>query len=71
MPRGGVFCRVTSRAKEIDSFVKKLIRTPQPYDDVYDKAGVRIVPTYPDERAALHQLVQEVFDVSLDPRLRE
>jgi hypothetical protein len=36
---------------------------PQPYDEVLDKAGVRIILSYPDERDAVAQVVRSTFVV--------
>src|SRR5258706_6855222 len=60
----GLRCTIQGRAKALDSFVKKLIVHPQPYNDVYDKAGLRIVVTYPDERDAAAELVRSTLRVS-------
>src|SRR4051812_40403538 len=61
--REGIRCAVQSRAKALNSFTKKLIVNPQPYEDVLDKAGVRIIPSYPDERDAVGQVVRSTFVV--------
>lgn len=55
---------VTPRAKEIHSLVKKLLSKPQPYDEVWDKAGLRIVPKYPDDREKVADLVRATFEIS-------
>jgi ppGpp synthetase/RelA/SpoT-type nucleotidyltranferase len=60
----GIKCAVTSRVKETNSFLKKLIRSPQAYEKVFDKAGVRIVPVYPDDRMKIVDVVRGRFDVS-------
>jgi ppGpp synthetase/RelA/SpoT-type nucleotidyltranferase len=60
----GLRCTVSGRAKTLDSFAKKLITKPQPYDEVYDKAGVRIVSSYPDERDAVLAVVRSTFAIA-------
>jgi ppGpp synthetase/RelA/SpoT-type nucleotidyltranferase len=60
----GLRCRVTARAKELHSFARKLLDKPQPYEEVYDKAGIRLVVDYPDERDRAADLVRAVFDTS-------
>jgi hypothetical protein len=41
-----------------------MITKPQPYEEVFDKAGVRIVPTYPDDRDAVAEVVEKAFIVT-------
>jgi ppGpp synthetase/RelA/SpoT-type nucleotidyltranferase len=60
----GLRCHVTARAKELHSFARKLLDRPQPYEEVYDKAGIRLVVDYPDERDRAADLVRAVFDTS-------
>lgn len=62
--RSGIRCSVTSRAKALDSFAKKLILRPQPYDDVFDKAGVRVLVAYPDDRDTVAKAMRDTFEVS-------
>ena len=62
--RAGILCSVSGRAKELDSFVKKLMRQPQSYESVYDKAGVRVIPAYPDDRDGVAKVIREIFDVT-------
>jgi ppGpp synthetase/RelA/SpoT-type nucleotidyltranferase len=59
----GIRCAIQWRAKTLDSFTKKLIMNPQPYEEVLDKAGVRIIPSYPDERDAVANVVRSTFAV--------
>src|ERR1700737_4582467 len=61
--REGIRCAIQWRAKTLDSFTKKLIMNPQPYEEVLDKAGVRIIPSYPDERDAVANVVRSTFAV--------
>jgi ppGpp synthetase/RelA/SpoT-type nucleotidyltranferase len=62
--RAGLRCTVSGRAKTLDSFAKKLMNKPQPYEEVYDKAGIRIVPAYPDDRDAIVDVVRATFTVA-------
>ena len=59
----GIPCEITSRAKAIDSFLKKVLRKAyeNAYDDVQDKAGVRITCTYQDYLPQLEEIVRELF----------
>jgi putative GTP pyrophosphokinase len=60
--REGIWAKLTSRPKEIDSLVRKLIWKPQySYDTLLDKAGVRVVVRYKDEI----NLILEIADRSL------
>jgi ppGpp synthetase/RelA/SpoT-type nucleotidyltranferase len=61
--RAGIRCALQWRAKTLDGLTKKLMIDPQLYDEVFDKAGVRIIPSYPDERDAVAQVVRSTFDV--------
>lgn len=60
----GLKCRVTARAKDVHSFARKLLDKPQPYDAVFDKAGIRLVVDYPDERDGAVALVKSTFETS-------
>jgi ppGpp synthetase/RelA/SpoT-type nucleotidyltranferase len=64
LKKAGIPCRVEARAKDVHSFVGKLIRAPQPYDEVYDKAGIRIVPHYTDDRARVADVARATFDIT-------
>ena len=61
----GIPCDVHSRAKEVSSFLKKVLKrkSPNPYDDIKDKAGVRVVAHYPWDVGRIEKLVQEAFAV--------
>ncbi len=54
---------VTSRAKEIDSLVKKAIVGGYNLDQISDKAGARIVLTYPDQVSQADSLIAELLMV--------
>lgn len=60
----GLKCVVSGRAKEHASLVKQILRTSQSYEHVQDKAGVRIIPLYPDDKGRLVDLVHETFTMS-------
>ena len=62
----GIYCTVTSRVKETDSFIKKAVRKSysDPYYDIRDKAGVRVVCTYRDSLPQIEGLTNDLFQVS-------
>lgn len=61
----GIWADVTSRAKEVDSLIRKLIGKPNhSYESIGDKAGVRIVVRYKDEIDRILALAERAFDVS-------
>src|ERR1035441_7590576 len=60
--RAGILAEVTSRAKEMDSLIKKLIRKPEhTYESLGDKAGLRVIVRYKHEIAPVLQLAEKVF----------
>ena len=61
----GVRCDVCWRAKEISSFLKKVLKGKysDPYSEIKDKAGVRVVAHYPWDIKKIERLVQEEFVV--------
>ena len=61
----GLDCDITSRTKDIDSLLKKALRKDyaDPYHDMHDKAGVRVVCTYRDSLDDLQAIVREHFKV--------
>lgn len=63
--RQGVPCAVEARTKEPDSLVKKALRKgyPEPYRDIKDKAGVRVVCKYNQELQQVERIVREHFTV--------
>lgn len=62
MLKAGIACDVTSRAKEVDSLVKKLIRKgDHTYDSLPDKVGARIVLRYRSELASVIEAVRSTF----------
>lgn len=62
----GIFGTVTWRVKEIDSLVKKAIRKSyaQPYEEILDKAGVRVVVRFLDEVQPVCALIRGEFHVT-------
>jgi GTP pyrophosphokinase len=62
--RKGIWAEVTSRAKEIDTLLRKLIRKPtHTYDSIGDKVGVRAVVRYKDEIDPVLKIAERMFDV--------
>jgi putative GTP pyrophosphokinase len=60
--RTGILAEVSSRAKEMDSLIKKLIRKPnRTYESLGDKAGVRVIVRYKEEIAPVLHLAQKLF----------
>ena len=62
----GIRCDVQWRVKEVSSFLKKILRKRHSYsyDDIKDKAGVRVIAHYPWDIDKIENLVQEAFAVS-------
>ena len=58
-----VICSIDARAKEVDSFVKKAIIKNSSYEEIKDKAGVRIIVTYEEDLSPLIKIVRTLFDV--------
>ena len=58
-----VICSIDARAKEVDSFVKKAILKNYSYEEIKDKAGVRIIVTYEEDLSPLIKIVRTLFDV--------
>lgn len=60
----GIWAEVTSRAKEMDSLIRKLIRKPEhTYDSLGDKVGVRVAVRYKDEVDPVLRIAERVFDL--------
>lgn len=69
---GGIWGRVTGRAKEIDSLLKKLIRKPHAeYDAMPDKAGIRIVVRFAEDIEAVRPLIGAQFHVLKEENVTE
>ncbi|MGB7283320.1 MAG: hypothetical protein WBE13_13740 [Candidatus Acidiferrum sp.] len=61
--RGGILAEVSSRAKEVDSLIKKLILKPAyTYESLGDKAGVRVTVRYKDEIGPVLEIAKQNFD---------
>jgi putative GTP pyrophosphokinase len=60
--RRGIWANVTSRAKEVDSLLKKLISKPwHTYQTLGDKVGVRVIVRYVREVEIAMELAHELF----------
>ena len=59
----GIICRINSRAKAVDSLLKKSLKKAyeNPYEEIQDKAGVRAVCKYKDFLSPLEEVVRERF----------
>lgn len=61
--RAGIWAEVSSRAKEIDSLIRKLIKKPSHnYESVGDKSGVRVILRYKNEVDQVLTLAAKVFE---------
>lgn len=61
----GMWADVTTRPKEMDSLIRKLIRKPaHTYDTLGDKAGVRVIVRYKDEVTPILAIAGTVFQLS-------
>ena len=59
----GIYGQVSSRAKDTDSLVKKLIRKPDhTYESLGDKAGIRVIVHHRDDAAQVLRIVQTCFE---------
>lgn len=59
----GIPCSVFARAKEIDSLVKKAILKNYTLEQIGDRAGARVIITYPDHVPQSDQLIERVFQI--------
>ncbi len=62
----GVPARVDGRVKEIDSYLKKLLRSPQYLSGqrpIQDRAGVRVILPYLDDAETVDQVVRDRFHI--------
>ncbi len=59
----GVQCVISSRPKGISNFLKKAIRKGygDPYEEIEDKAGARVVCTYHDSLSTLEEIIRNNF----------
>jgi len=60
----GIWCVVTSRAKEIHSLVKKLLKGKHTYETLPDKVGARCMLRYLSDVDEVLLVVRQVFDCS-------
>ena len=65
MLMNGIACDVHRRTKEVSSFLKKVLkgRYFDPYTEIRDKAGVRIIAHYPWDITRIEKLVEESFEI--------
>lgn len=61
----GLRCEVTHRSKEVASFLKKALKAKyeNPYSQIVDKAGVRIITYYPWIVSEIEDIVCATFNV--------
>ena len=60
----GYWNRVTSRTKEVDSLLRKLLRNPGlEYEKLGDRAGIRVVVRFREEVAEVTALIESAFRV--------
>jgi ppGpp synthetase/RelA/SpoT-type nucleotidyltranferase len=61
----GVYCEVSSRAKEVGSFVKKALREGyvDPLVEIGDKAGVRVIVPYLEDVRRVESVVEALCSV--------
>ena len=59
----GVLCDIQTRTKEPESLLKKALKKDynNPYEEIRDKAGVRVVCTYRDSLRQLEEVVRKLF----------
>lgn len=61
--RLGIPAEVTSRAKDVDSLIKKLILKPEhSYQSIGDKAGVRVIVRYKDDIGPILEVAKHIFE---------
>jgi ppGpp synthetase/RelA/SpoT-type nucleotidyltranferase len=56
-------CNISYRAKEVGSLVKKVLRKNYGWDDIKDKAGVRVVTVYQDTIPRVEEIIADLFAV--------
>src|SRR5689334_19096886 len=62
----GIWCDTSSRAKDVPSLVKKLLKQKHTYESLPDKAGARCVVRYVSDLKEAIAVVHELFICS-DP----
>jgi ppGpp synthetase/RelA/SpoT-type nucleotidyltranferase len=63
LQRHGILAVCSDRAKDVASLLKKTLRKGRGYDDIHDKAGVRIVVDLPADLALVEHSIRELFTV--------
>jgi ppGpp synthetase/RelA/SpoT-type nucleotidyltranferase len=63
LKRIGIWRRVDGRPKEIDSLIKKMIVKNKGYEQVFDKAGVRIILRFSSELEEVCVILETVLQV--------
>lgn len=63
--KAGILPNVSSRAKTVDSFLKKIVRKgyTDPFEEMHDKVGVRVVVPFISQLTAANQIIRSQFDV--------
>jgi ppGpp synthetase/RelA/SpoT-type nucleotidyltranferase len=59
-------CTVTYRVKDVGSFVKKAVAKElgDPWNEIFDKAGVRVIVRHAGDLAAAEAMIRDNFEVS-------
>src|SRR5689334_14463910 len=61
----GIWAELSSRAKDVDSLLRKLIKKPHyTYDSLGDKTGARVSVHYKDEINPILEIAARLFDCS-------
>jgi ppGpp synthetase/RelA/SpoT-type nucleotidyltranferase len=63
LKRVGLWRRVTGRAKDVDTLIKKMISRKKKYEELTDKAGVRVVLRFHDEIGEVGKIVDDAFHI--------
>lgn len=63
LTEAGIRHSVQSRVKDFASFVRKALTKPDPFRDIGDMAGVRVVVPFFQDRARVAAVVRQFFDV--------
>jgi ppGpp synthetase/RelA/SpoT-type nucleotidyltranferase len=63
--RRGLLYSVEARAKDVASLLKKVLRKSYsaPYDEIDDKAGIRVIATFADDVPVVEQVIRARFEV--------
>jgi ppGpp synthetase/RelA/SpoT-type nucleotidyltranferase len=65
LQRRGLLCSVDARPKEVASLLKKVLRKSYsaPYEDIHDKAGIRVVVSFAADVATVEEVIRQRFRV--------